>query len=334
MHMMTIRDALNKAMHELMAAHDTMVVMGEDIVGGASPDGADELGGPFGVTRGLAAQFGRERVIDTPISEAAFLGMATGAAMTGLRPVVEIMFCDFLGVCFDQLMNQTAKLRFLSNGRVKLPLVIRTTMGAGDGSGATHSQSLHGLAASIPGLIVAAPATAADAAGLLKSAVESDAPVMLFEHKGLYGLEGAVADGLPAVPLGKGRIALPGSDVTIVATSAMLHQALMASDELAAAGIKAEVIDPRTIQPLDSGMILESLKKTGRLLVVDEGAAFGGFADAVLSVAAQEAFGALKAAPKALTPLHSPVPYGRKAEAAWLPEAHDIVTAVRAMFGA
>jgi pyruvate/2-oxoglutarate/acetoin dehydrogenase E1 component len=331
MQMMTIRDALNAAMHDLMAAHDTMVVMGEDIVGGTSPDGADELGGPFGVTRGLAAKFGRERVIDTPISEVAFLGMATGAAMTGLRPVVEIMFCDFLGVCFDQLMNQTAKLRFLSAGRVKLPLVIRTTMGAGDGSGATHSQSLHGLAASIPGLIVAAPATAADAAGLLKAAFASDAPVMLFEHKGLYGLEGAVADGLPAVKLGEGRVALPGRDITIVATSAMLHQALVASDQLADAGIKAEVIDPRTIQPLDAKLILSSVAKTGHLLVVDEGAAFAGFADAVLSLVAREGFGALKAAPKALTPLHTPVPYGRAAEAAWLPNADNIVTAARAM---
>lgn len=328
---MTIRDALNTAMHELMAEHGNMVVLGEDIVGGASADGTDEMGGPFGVTRGLAAKFGRARVIDTPISEAAFLGMATGAAMTGLRPVVEIMFSDFLGVCFDQLMNQTAKLRFLSNGRVKLPLVIRTTMGAGDGSGATHSQSLHGLAASIPGLMVAAPATAADAAGLLKAALASDAPVMLFEHKGLYGLESEVPDGLPAVGLGEGRIARAGEHVTIVAASAMLHQALRAADTLAADGFNVEVIDPRTIQPLDAKLILSSVMKTGHLLVVDEGAAFGGFADAVLSLAAQEAFGALKVAPRALTPLHTPVPYGRAAEAAWLPNADNIVTAIKAM---
>ena len=328
---MTIRDALNTAMHELMAAHGTMVVLGEDIVGGASAGGGGELGGPFGVTRGLGARFGRARVIDTPISEAAFLGMATGAAMTGLRPVVEIMFSDFLGVCFDQLMNQTAKLRFLSNGRVKLPLVIRTTMGAGDGSGATHSQSLHGLAASIPGLMVAAPATAADAAGLLKAAVASDAPVMLFEHKGLYGLEGEVADGLPSVKLGEGRIARAGENATIVAASAMLHQALQAAETLAAEGISVEVIDPRTIQPLDAKLILSSVAKTGHLLVVDEGAAFGGFADAVVSLTVQEAFGTLKAAPRALTPLHTPVPYGRAAEAAWLPNAANIVTAIRAM---
>ena len=331
MRRLTIRDALNETLHDLMAADERMIMLGEDIAGGTGADGAEELGGPFGVTRGLAARFGRARVIDTPISEAAFLGMATGAAMTGLRPVVEIMFSDFLGVCFDQLMNQTAKLRFLSNGRVSMPLVIRTTMGAGDGSGATHSQSLHGLAAGIPGLAVACPATAADAAGLLRSACASDAPVMLFEHKGLYGLEGEVADDLPAVPLGEGRVVRAGDDVTIVATSAMLHQALAAADTLAAGGISAEVIDPRTIQPLDAGLILSSVTRTGRLMVVDEGSAFGGFADAVLSLVTQQAFSSLKAAPKALTPLHTPVPYARAAEAAWLPDKQDIVTAVRAM---
>ncbi|WP_262692635.1 alpha-ketoacid dehydrogenase subunit beta [Kordiimonas aestuarii] len=327
----TIAEALNKAHHAVMAADSRVVVIGEDIVGSTEGEGTTELGGAFGVTRGLAGVFGRERVIDTPISEAAFLGMAAGAAMTGLRPIVEVMFCDFLGVCFDQLMNQTAKLRFLSNGRVKLPLVIRTTMGAGDGSGATHSQSLHGLVASLPGLVVACPATASDAAGLLKSAVASDSPVVLLEHKGLYGFESELVDELPPVRLGEGRVVCEGDDVTIVALSAMLHQAQKAAGQLAAGGVQAEVIDPRTVQPLDSQLILASLKKTGRLLVVDEGAAFAGFADAVLALAAQEGFDSLRAAPKALTPLHTPVPYGRAAEAAWLPHAGDIVTAVKTM---
>ncbi|WP_417450917.1 alpha-ketoacid dehydrogenase subunit beta [Kordiimonas sp.] len=327
----TIAQALNAAHHAVMATDNRVVVIGEDIVGGSDVDGTVELGGAFGVTKGLAQAFGRDRVIDTPISEAAFVGMATGAALTGLRPIVEVMFCDFLGVCFDQLLNQTAKLRFLSGGRVALPLVMRTTMGAGDGSGAAHSQSLHGLMAGVPGLTIACPATAADAAGLLKSAVMSDSPVILFEHKGLYGLEGEVADGLPPVPLGQGRIARDGQHISIVATAAMLHQALDAAGQLAASGIEAEVIDPRTIQPLDSAMILSSLAKTGHLLVVDEGAAFAGLADAVLSLAVQQGFASLKAAPKALTPLHTPVPYGRAAEAAWLPDAGDIVTAVRAM---
>ncbi|WP_417456546.1 alpha-ketoacid dehydrogenase subunit beta [Kordiimonas sp.] len=328
---MTIAQALNKAMHQIMKVDASVVVIGEDVVGGSGLSGGEELGGVFGVTKGLAQAFGRERVIDTPISESAFVGMATGAAMTGLKPIVEVMFCDFFGVCFDQVFNQAAKARFLSNGRIKLPLVIRTTMGAGDGSGAMHSQSLHGLLASVPGLAVVCPSTPADAAGLLKSAVAADGPVVIFEHKGLYGVSGEVKAALPAVPLGKGNIAQPGDDITLVALSAMVPKALEAAATLKADGISVEVIDPRTVHPLDSDMILASLAKTGRLLVVDEGAAFMGFADRVLSLAASEGFASLKAAPQKLTPPHTPVPYGRKAEEEWLPAATDIVATVKSM---
>ena len=326
---MTIAEALNHAHHDLMASDPNIILIGEDIAGGRGAaggghDSVAELGGVFGVTRGLASAFGRDRVIDTPISESAFVGMALGAAMTGLRPIVEVMFCDFIGVCFDQILNQIAKARFLSNGRLKVPLVIRTTMGAGDGSGAMHSQSLHGLLASVPGLVVACPANAADAAGLLKSAVAADHPVILFEHKGLYGFETEVEDNLPPVPLGKGRVVREGSDLTLVATSAMVHKAADACDRLARVGISVDLIDPRTVQPIDSALILTSLKKTGRLMVVDEGAAFAGFADAVVSLVVREAFGDLRAAPLVLTPPHTPVPYGRTAEAAWLPDAGKI----------
>ncbi|NVJ99045.1 MAG: alpha-ketoacid dehydrogenase subunit beta [Alphaproteobacteria bacterium] len=332
MTVLTIRDALNSALHSLMAADDKIIVLGEDIRGGSGIKDGQELGGVFGVTRGLAAKFDA-RVIDTPISETAFLGMATGAAMTGLRPVVEVMFCDFLGVCMDQLMNQAAKARFLSNGRVPLPLTIRTTMGAGDGSGAMHSQAIYGMLATIPGLTVAAPSTPADAAGLLKSAILGDGPTVLMEHKGLYGLEGEVTDGLPPVPFGKGRVAREGKDVTIVALSSMVHKATEAAELLARDGIEAEVIDPRTVKPIDSEMILASLAKTGRLLVVAEDTAFAGFADAVISVVARGGFDRLKAAPRKLTPPDTPVPYGRKAEAAWLPGADDIAAAVRSLAG-
>lgn len=329
MTVMTIRDALNGALHSLMAADDTIVVLGEDIRGGSGIKGGQELGGVFGVTRGLAARFDA-RVIDTPISETAFLGMATGAAMTGLKPVAEVMFCDFLGVCMDQLMNQAAKARFLANGQFDLPLTVRTTMGAGDGSGAMHSQSIYGMLSTIAGLTVAAPSTPADAAGLLKSAVLGNSPVVLMEHKGLYGFEGEVADDLPAVPFGKGRVAREGKDLTIVALSSLVHEAVAAADSLAAEGMDVEVIDPRTVKPLDSALILQSIEKTGRLLVVAEDTAFAGFADAVVSVAARDGFGHLRSAPRKLTPPDAPVPYGRQAEAAWLPARADIVAAAQA----
>jgi len=331
---MTIAEALNRAHHQLLESGADVIVIGEDIVGGAGLSeamAADELGGVFGVTAGLAARFGTDRVIDTPISETAIVGMAVGAAMTGLKPIVEIMFCDFIGVCFDQILNQAAKVRYLSGDRIAMPLVIRTTMGAGDGSGAMHSQSLHGLLASIPGLQVACPATPADAAGLLKSALLCLDPVVLFEHKGLYASEGDVDAELPAVPLGRGRYVREGRDITLVAVSAMVTEAEKAASLLADEGISIDLIDPRTIQPLDSKLILSSLKKTGRLLVVDEGAAFAGFADAVLALASTQAFADLKSAPAKITPPHTPVPYGRALEAGWLPNAEDIVLKVREM---
>lgn len=328
---LSVSDALNRAHHQLMQADDTVLVIGEDIRGGSGVNGGAELGGVFGVTRGLAAAFGVGRVIDTPISETAFLGMATGAAMTGLKPIVEIMFCDFLGVCFDQLMNQAAKARFLSNGRLDLPLVIRTTMGAGDGSGAMHSQSNYGMLATIAGLAIACPSNAADAAGLLKSAIALKGPTLLMEHKGLYDLEGEVADDLPPVPLGQGYRVRKGDDITIVAVSSMVHRAAEASAILAKDGIGVDLIDPRTIKPLDTDMILKSLRKTGRLMVVCEDAAFGGFADAVISLVVRDAFDALSVAPVAVTPPDTPVPYGRAAEKAWLPDTVQVVDAARAL---
>ncbi|PCI62908.1 MAG: alpha-ketoacid dehydrogenase subunit beta [Kordiimonadales bacterium] len=327
---MTIREALNKAHHQVMAADNSVIVIGEDIVGGTGFAG-EERGGVFGVTAGLATKFGTGRVIDTPISETAFVGMAVGAAMTGLKPIVEVMFCDFMGVCFDQLMNQAAKARFLSGDRVLMPLVIRTTMGAGDSSGAVHSQSLHAMLASIPGLTVVCPSTPADAAGLLKSALKHPDPVLMFEHKGLYDYTGDVADSLPAVPIGQGRLVLEGSDVTVVAVSAMLHRCETVALGLASKGISVELIDPRTIRPIDSKLILSSLSKTGRLVVIDEGPEFGGFADSVIALAASEGFAYLKAAPVKITPPQTPTPYGRALEKAWLPDENKIATTLTEM---
>lgn len=321
----TIAEALNTAHHQLMKANDSVICFGEDFA---------ENGGVFGVSDSLLEAFGSDRVFDTPISETAFIGMAVGAAMTGLKPIVELMFCDFAGVCFDQILNQAAKARFLSNGQLKMPLVIRTTMGAGDGSGAMHSQSMHGLFANIPGLVVVAPSSPADAAGLLKSAVVSDDPVIFMEHKNLYGVTGPIDPALPLVPLGKARMLRKGADITIVAASAMAHAALEAAEMLENNGIAATVIDPRTIKPFDWATVEEGLDETGRLLVVDEGAAFGGFADAIVAEITGRAFGALKTAPKKITPPDTPVPYAVAAEQAWLPNSLDIVDAATKMMEA
>lgn len=311
----TIKQALNQCLHQVMAEDDAVICIGEDIA---------ENGGVFGVTDGLHARFGGARVIDTPISETAFVGMGVGAAMTGLKPVVEIMFCDFAGVCFDQILNQAAKARFLSHGRLKLPLVVRTTMGAGDSSAAMHSASLHGLFASIAGLVVVCPSTPYDAAGLLKAAIRSDDPVIFLENKQLYETSFAMGESSPAVRLGAARLVRDGSDLTIVAASAMMHTALAAAEDLESRGISAAVIDPRTIKPFDYETVCAHVSSTGRLLVVDEGAAFAGFSDAVVAGVVERVFGALKLAPRKLTPPDTPVPYAPAAERAWLPNAEDV----------
>lgn len=318
MKQMTIPQAVVEALHQVMAADPAVFLIGEDLA----------MGGVFGAAKGLKERFGPARVVDTPISETSFLGLGIGAAMSGMKPVVEIMFCDFLGVCFDQLMNQAAKTRFLSGGTVSLPLVIRTTMGAGDGSGAMHSQSLHGLAASVPGLRVACPSNAADEAGLLKTALEGPDPTVIFEHKGLFGAETPVDPALPLVPFGKARTLRQGKDVTLVAVAAMVPVALAAADSLAKRGIGVEVIDPVTINPLDRAAILASVQKTGRFVVLDEGAAFAGVADALVSLVVRESFRSLKAAPAAITPPHTPVPYAPALEAAWLPDAARVEAAI------
>lgn len=327
----TISEAVNQALHHEMAADNSVVCIGEDIAGGAGVDGSEGIGGVFGVTTGLVQKFGRTRVIDTPISETGFLGMAIGAAMTGLKPVVEIMFCDFIGVCFDQILNQAAKVRFLSNGRIDMPLVIRTTMGAGDGSGAMHSASLHGLLSSVPGLTVACPSGAADAAGLLRAGLRSSDPMVLLEHKGLYARASDAVDEWPLVTIGEGRFVSRGTDITIVAAGAMVNIAVDAAEKLNAIGISVEIIDPRTINPLDMRMIAASLKKTGRLIVVDEGSHYIGFADGVISAVTQSCFDSLKVAPLSICPLSTPVPYAEMTEKAWLPSIAQITEAANIM---
>ncbi len=328
---LSISEALNKAHHQLMEADSRVVVIGEDIVGGAGLDEGEGLGGVFGVTSGLAEKFGTERVIDTPISETAFVGMGIGSAMTGLKPIVEVMFCDFMGVCFDQIFNQAAKVRLLSGNRIKMPMVIRTTLGAGDSSGAMHSQSLQGLLGTVPGLKIACPSTPADAGGILKSALLDDDPVIIMEHKGLYSFQEDVDEALPPVPLGKGKCLAEGEDITIVAVSAMAHMAAKVAKQLNKRGVSVEVIDPRTIVPLDTDIIISSVRKTGKLLVIDE--SFG-FAETVISFVAENAFQHLKTAPKAITPLRTPIPYAPNLEKAWLPSEETLFNTVIAMVDA
>jgi pyruvate/2-oxoglutarate/acetoin dehydrogenase E1 component len=259
---MSVREAINLTLHEEMARDPRVVIMGEDVASGQ--------GGVYGVTAGLTEKFGVARVIDTPITESAIVGAAGGAALTGLRPVAELMFIDFLGVCLDQLLNQIAKFRYMFGGQARTPLVIRTMIGAGEGTGPQHSQILYPMLAAIPGIKVVAPSNAADAKGLLAEAIRQDDPVVFCEHKALYMNECEVPEGDYVIPFGKARTVVQGTDITLCGLSRMAVLAEQAAAELAAEGISAEVIDPRTLSPLDEESILASVSKTGRLVVVDE----------------------------------------------------------------
>lgn len=316
----TMVEALNEALDQIMEKDPTVIIMGEDV---------GRYGGIFGVTKGLLEKYGPERVRDTPISEAGFIGAAIGAAAAGLRPVVELMFIDFLGVCFDQIFNQMAKIRYMFGGKAKLPIVLRTTCGAGFRAAAQHSQSLHALFIHVPGLKVVMPSTPYDAKGLLIASIKDDDPVIFIEHKGLYGIKGPVPKEMYEIPLGVADIKKEGKDVTIVATAAMVHKALNAAKKLEEEGISVEVIDPRTLVPLDVDTILNSIKKTGRLVVVDEGYPRCSFATDIAAIAASMAFEYLKAPVKLVTPPATPIPFSPVLEDAWIPSEKDIIEAVK-----
>ncbi|MCZ8132382.1 MAG: alpha-ketoacid dehydrogenase subunit beta [Steroidobacteraceae bacterium] len=328
----TYREAITEALQIEMRRDPRVIILGEDVVGGLGGTNGEveAAGGTFGVTAGFAAEFGRRRVIDTPITESAIVGAANGAALTGLRPVAEVMFMDFIGVCLDQMLNQMAKFRYMFGGKCDVPVVIRTLMGAGFGAGPQHSQSLHALLTAIPGLKVALPSSPADAKGLLATAIRDNDPVIFCEHKVLYGESGEVPDGEYLVPFGEANVTRRGNHVTIVAFSRMVLLANAVADRLAKEGISVEVIDPRTTSPLDRDSILESVEKTGRLVVVDEGDPYCGMASEIVSLAATEALDALKAAPVKVTPPHTPVPATPHLEQEWLPSPDKIEKAVRA----
>jgi pyruvate dehydrogenase E1 component beta subunit len=315
------RDAIRDALREEMRRDERVFIMGEDV---------GVYGGAFGVTRGLIEEFGEDRVRDTPISEAAIAGAAAGSAVTGMRPVAEIMFMDFTTFATDQLVNQAAKIRYMFGGKAKVPMVLRTPAGAGTGAAAQHSQSLEVWFTHIPGLKVVMPSTPYDAKGLLKSSIRDDNPVIFVEHKLLYNTRGDVPAEEYTVPLGLADVKRPGRDVTIIATSYMVLKALEAAETLAEGGIETEVLDPRTLVPLDTEAIIASVKKTGRVVIVHEACKRSGFgAEIAATIAESEAFDYLDAPIKRLGGAWSPIPYNRNLEAEWIPQVEDIVRAVR-----
>lgn len=331
----TFREAINEGMRLEMRRDPTVILMGEDVAGGAAThleEQNDEAwGGDLGVTKGLVREFGRKRVLDTPISESAFMGAAVGAASTGLRPIAELMFVGFLGVCLDQIYNQGGKLRYMFGGKAKVPMVIRTLIGAGFRAAAQHSQCLYSVFAHMPGLKAVVPSTPYNAKGLLAAAVRDDDPVIYFEHIAMLDNTGEVPEGEYIVPLGKAEIARPGKDATVVAIGRMRGFALQAAEELAKGGIDVEVVDPQSIVPLDEDAILSSVKKTHRLVVVDEDNPFCSVASEIVGLAAREAFGYLDAAPKMVTAPHTPVPFSPPLEDEYIPSPAKIAAAVKAV---
>jgi pyruvate dehydrogenase E1 component beta subunit len=317
-------EALNEALRQEMERDPTVIVMGEDV---------GVYGGVFGVTKGLLEKFGFERVIDTPISEAGFIGAAIGAAATGLRPVVELMFVDFFGVAMDQIYNQAAKMRYMFGGKIKVPITIRTTIGGGLSAAAQHSQVLYSIFAHVPGLKVVVPSTPYDAKGLLISSIRDDNPVMFFEHKLLYPVKGPVPEEPYTIPLGKADVKREGSDVTVIGLALTVHQALEAADILAKEGISVEVVDPRTIVPFDKEAILKSVRKTGRVVIVDEDYDRCGFASWVTAIIADEAFEYLDAPIKRITTPNVPIPFSPPLEKYILPSTEKIVRVVKALLG-
>jgi len=334
---MSIAEALRQAIREEMRRDERVFCIGEDIgVKGG-------FGGAFTVTQGLSEEFGHERILDTPISETAIAGVAIGAAMAGMRPIADVQYGDFLFCMMDQLANQAAKMRYMSGGQVSVPLVMRAPVGA-TSRGAQHAQSLEAFFTHIPGLKVVAPATAYDAKGLLKSAVRDENPVLVFEHKLLYGSKGARAERgalspvgeVPEeeylVPIGKGIVRREGKDVTIVAKLLMLYRALAAAEKLAEAGIEAEVIDPRTLVPLDKELILASVRKTGRLVIVEEDNLTGGWAAEIAAIVADGVFDYLDAPIKRVSAPDVPPPFAPVLEREYVPDEGEIIEAVRALF--
>jgi len=322
---MNMSRAINSALRLEMSRDPDVLMMGIDL----------HTGGVMGVLGGLLEEFGEKRIISTPITESAIIGSAVGAAAAGLRPVAVLMFVDFIGVCFDQLFNQAAKMRYMFGGKAKIPMVLRTNCGAGSGAAAQHSQSLEAWFMHVPGLKVIMPSTPYDAKGLLISAIRDDNPVVFLEHKGLYSLDGTVdvPDEAYTIPIGKADIKRNGEDVTVVATSKMVLTALNAAEKLAGEGISLEVVDPRTLSPLDEETIIASVEKTGRLIVMHEEVKFAGSGAEIAAMAAEKCFDHLDAPITRIGAPFAPIPFASGLEAEYIPSEADLVEAVRGMLG-
>ncbi|MGA3350251.1 MAG: alpha-ketoacid dehydrogenase subunit beta [Candidatus Sulfotelmatobacter sp.] len=319
---LTFAQAIREALAEEMRRDETVCIMGEDVA---------EAGTPFKVLSGLLEEFGKDRVLDTPISEAGFTGLAVGAAMTGMRPVVDIMFGDFITLTMDQMVNQAAKVHYMSGGKWKVPMVMRTTMGATRRSAAQHSQSLHAWFCHVPGLKVVLPSTPYDAKGLLKAAIRDENPVVFFEDKMMYKLKGTVPSGDYTVPLGVADIKRIGRDITLIATSSMVQVALGAATLLEEIGVSAEVVDPRTMWPLDEKTLIDSVKKTSRAIVLDEGYERYGVTAELASVIATGAFYDLDAPVKRMGAMHVPIPFSPPLEDATVPTEQTVFDAARTL---
>jgi len=316
----TFGQAINDAHKIEMLRDPNVYIAGEDV---------GIFGGCFGVTAGLLDQFGPERVRDTPITESAIIGTAVGAAACGLRPVVEIMFIDFIGVCMDQLFNQAAKMKYMFGGKAKIPMVLRAASGAGIGAAAQHSQSLESWFMHVPGLKVVMPSTPYDAKGLLISSIRDDNPVVFLEHKMLYAMTGEVPDGEYTIPIGKAEVKREGKDVTVVATALMVHTALAAAEKLAADGISVEVVDPRTLSPLDEETILNSVYKTHRIVIAAEDVKFAGSTAEIAAMVAEKAFDRLDAPVLRVAAPYVPIPFSPALEREYIPSEEKIIKAIK-----
>lgn len=320
---MSYVEALRDGMSFEMRRDDTVFLAGEDV---------GIFGGCFGQTQGMFAEFGPKRIVDTPISETAIMGLGVGAASAGLRPIVELMFIDFIGICLDELFNQAAKMRYMFGGKAQVPMVVRAPAGAGFSAAAQHSQSMEAWLAHIPGIKVVMPYSPADAKGLMISAIRDNNPVVYIEHKALYTMEGEVPEGDYTVPIGKASLAREGEDVSLISWGAMVGKALEAAKALEADGISAEVVDLRTITPVDRESIIKSVQKTNRAVVVHEAVRTGGFGGEIAAIIADEAFDYLDAPVKRVTAPDTPVPFSSPLEQAFIPSADKIVGAVKELF--
>ncbi len=327
---LSMKDAINEALDLEMRRDPTVIIMGEDIAGGAGAQGEEDAwGGVLGVTKGLIGKYGANRVMDTPLSESAYIGAAVGAAACGLRPVAELMFLDFMGVCFDQIFNQAAKFKYMFGGKAQTPVVIRGMVGGGFRAAAQHSQMLTPLFTHIPGLKVVCPSNAYDAKGLLIQSIRDNDPVIFCEHKNLYASMADVPAESYTIPFGEAAIPREGKHVTIVAYGLMVHRALEAAETLSKEKIDVEVVDLRTLSPIDLDTIIESVEKTGHLVAVDEANPRCSIAADVIASVTEHAFKALKSAPKAITAPHTPVPFTPVLEDLYIPSAERIADAVR-----